>query len=55
MFSKTTQRVVRHWAGSPERSGHGPEAARAPGAFGQCSQAEGGIVGVSGQGQELDE
>ncbi|KAJ7401497.1 hypothetical protein BTVI_95591 [Pitangus sulphuratus] len=35
-------------------SGHDPKAARAQGAFGECSQKQGGIVGVSVQGQELD-
>ena len=41
-----------HCPGSPG-NGHGPEAARAPGAFGHHSQAQGRIVGVSVQGQGL--
>ncbi|RMC17936.1 hypothetical protein DUI87_05605 [Hirundo rustica rustica] len=46
-------RVVGHWKGSLG-NGQSCKAASAPGAFGQCSQAQGGIVGVSVQDQELD-
>ncbi|NXB82041.1 RGRF2 factor, partial [Donacobius atricapilla] len=43
-----------HCPGSPG-NGHGPEAARASGAFGRCCQGcTGGSVGVSVQGQGLD-
>lgn len=39
--------------GSPG-SGHGPKAAGAPRAFGQCSQRQGGIVGVSWAGAGVE-
>lgn len=45
------QRVVRHWTGFPgKRSGTTP--VRAPETFGQCSQINGGILGVSCAGAE---
>lgn len=47
------QRVVGHSPGSPG-NGPCPKAARAAGAFGKQSQAQGGIAGVSVQGQEWD-
>lgn len=39
---------------APHGSGHRPKAARAQGAFEQCSQDQGGIVGLSSERQELD-
>lgn len=46
-ISISISRVIRHWSAESPRNGHGPKAARAAGAFGQRSWAQGGIFGGS--------